>query len=192
MRVQRVEKRLFDLLLAVPALLVLLVPMAVIAVWIRATSEGPAIYWSDRIGRGGSRFPMPKFRTMRIDAPVVATHLMDDPDAYLTGAGRFLRRTSLDELPQLWCVVQGRMSLVGPRPALFNQDDLIGLRRQAGVDRLLPGLTGWAQINGRDELPITEKVRLDREYLERRSFLFDLRIIFLTFIRVIGGHGVSH
>ena len=135
---------------------------------------------------------MPKFRTMRVDTPVVATHLMGDPHVYLTDAGRFLRKTSLDELPQLWCIVRGYMSLVGPRPALFNQHDLIALRRQAGVDRLLPGLTGWAQINGRDELPIAEKVRLDREYLERRSFPFDLKIIFLTFLRVIEGQGVSH
>jgi O-antigen biosynthesis protein WbqP len=192
MRLQRIAKRMFDLALAVPALLLLLVPMAVIAIWVRATSQGPAIYWSERIGQGGKKFSMPKFRTMRIDTPVVATHLMDDPDTYLTDAGRFLRRTSLDELPQLWCIVRGYMSLVGPRPALFNQGDLIALRRQAGVDSLVPGLTGWAQINGRDELPIAEKVRLDGEYLARVSFLFDLKIIFLTFLRVIRGQGVSH
>jgi O-antigen biosynthesis protein WbqP len=187
-----VAKRVFDVLLVVLALLVLLVPMTVIAVLVRATSEGPAIYWSDRIGRNNTRFRMPKFRTMRVDTPIVATHLMTDPDAYLTAFGRFLRRTSLDELPQLWSIARGDMSFVGPRPALFNQDDLIEQRCRAGVDILLPGLTGWAQVNGRDELPISEKVKLDSEYLQRKSFLFDLKILFLTFVRVLQGQGVLH
>ncbi len=185
-------KRIFDVVLAVLALAVLLVPIGVIAVLIRSTSKGPAIYWSDRIGRNNSPFRMPKFRTMRVDTPVVATHLMTNPDAYLTAIGRFLRKTSLDELPQLWSIATGYMSFVGPRPALSNQDDLIELRSRAGVQSLLPGLTGWAQVNGRDELSIAEKVKLDAEYLQRKSLLLDLRILFLTLLRVFQGHGVSH
>lgn len=185
-------KRLFDFAVSLLALVLLLVPILVIALAVRLTSAGPAIYWSDRVGRNNVLFRMPKFRTMRVDAPAVATHLMEDPDAYLTSLGKILRRTSLDELPQLWSILIGDMSLVGPRPALFNQDDLIQLRAEAGVDRLKPGLTGWAQINGRDELPIAEKVKFDVEYLNRQSMRFDLRIILLTFVKVLRHQGVSH
>ena len=185
-------KRSFDILFACSMLLIFALPLLLIAIAIRLTSPGPAIYWSDRVGRSNSIFRMPKFRTMRIDTPPVATHLMSNPDDYVTPIGRFLRRTSLDELPQLWSILIGDMSVVGPRPALFNQDDLIELRTQAGIDKLSPGLTGWAQINGRDELPILVKVRLDEEYLQKRSFWFDMKIIFFTFIRVLYREGVSH
>ena len=177
-------KRLVDVLVAGAALVALAIPLAALAALVRATSKGPAIHWSKRVGRGGRLFLMPKFRTMRIDTPQVATHLMSDPDRWLTPVGGLLRRTSLDELPQLWSVLVGQMSLVGPRPALFNQDDLVALRAEAGVDALRPGLTGWAQVNGRDELPIVEKVRLDREYLHRRGLLFDLRIMMMTLFKV--------
>jgi len=173
-------------------LVVMAVPIVLIAGLVRLTSPGPAIYWSDRVGRNNKIFRMPKFRTMRIDTPAVATHLMSDPEAYLTPIGRFLRRTSLDELPQLWSILVGDMSVVGPRPALFNQDDLIALRAEAGVDTLTPGLTGWAQINGRDELPIPVKVQFDAEYLRQRSFWLDLKIIVLTLVRVVHRQGVSH
>ena len=174
-------------------LLVLLsVPVLLIAAVVRLTSKGPAIYWSERIGKDNKVFRMPKFRTMQVDAPVVATHLITDADAYVTPIGKFLRRSSLDELPQLWSILTGDMSMVGPRPALFNQDDLIKLRTDAGVEKLVPGLTGWSQINGRDELPILEKVQLDVEYMQRQSFWFDLKIIFMTFVRVIHRQGVSH
>lgn len=185
-------KRIFDIFFAFVFLLVFSVPVFLIALAIRLTSQGPAIYWSRRIGKNNVIFRMPKFRTMRTDTPAVATHLMTDPDAYLTPIGRFLRKTSLDELPQLWSILIGDMSVVGPRPALFNQDDLVELRTAAGVQKLTPGLTGWAQINGRDELPIPEKVKLDTEYLERKSFLFDLKIVFLTFSRVLHSKGVTH
>lgn len=185
-------KRLFDIAVASLVLLLLFVPGLIIAMLVRLTSEGPAIYWTDRVGRYNRNFQMPKFRTMLIDTPVVATHLMHDPDRYLTPAGRFLRKTSLDELPQLWSILIGDMSLVGPRPALFNQEDLIALRAEAGVDKLLPGLTGLAQINGRDELPIPDKVKLDVEYMRRQSFFFDLKIIFMTIISVLCHKGVSH
>jgi len=178
--------------LASLVILLALIPGLFIALLVRLTSKGPVLYWSERVGRYNRNFSMPKFRTMRVDTPVVATHLMHDPDSYLTPPGRFLRKTSLDELPQLWSILVGDMSIVGPRPALYNQDDLIALRTEAGVDQLLPGLTGWAQVNGRDELPISEKVRLDREYLQRKSFLFDLKILFLTFVRVLQGRGVLH
>lgn len=185
-------KRAFDLLFALVAALVLILPIGAIALLVRLTSPGPALYWSDRVGRHNRIFRMPKFRSMRVDTPAVATHLLKDANAYLTPIGSFLRKSSLDELPQLWSILRGDMSFVGPRPALFNQDDLIALRTEHGVHELVPGLTGWAQINGRDDLPIPVKVRLDVEYLQRRSFWFDLRIIALTFINVLRSKGVQH
>ena len=185
-------KRLFDLLLAVCAAIVLLLPVLLVALAVRFTSKGPALYWSDRVGRGNRIFKMPKFRSMRIGTPAVATHLLADPKAHLTPIGSFLRKSSLDELPQLWSILVGDMSFVGPRPALFNQDDLIALRTQHGVHELVPGLTGWAQVNGRDELPIPEKVKLDAEYLRRRSLGFDIYILWRTFLKVILREGVSH
>lgn len=185
-------KRFVDLLLALGATLVLLLPILLVALAVKLTSPGPVLYWSDRVGRHNRIFRMPKFRSMRTGTPAVATHLLDNPGAYLTPIGSFLRRSSLDELPQLWSILAGDMSFVGPRPALFNQDDLIALRTAQGVHELVPGLTGWAQINGRDELPIPEKVRLDAEYLRRRSLGFDLRILWLTFIKVVRRDGVSH
>jgi len=185
-------KRSFDLLLAGLAVLILLVPIGVVAILVRLTSRGPALYWSGRVGRYNRVFKMPKFRSMRIGTPTVATHLLTDPEARLTPIGSFLRRSSLDELPQLWSILIGDMSFVGPRPALFNQDDLIALRSECGVHELMPGLTGWAQVNGRDELPIPEKVKLDVEYLRRRSFSFDIRILWLTLIKVLRRDGVSH
>ena len=185
-------KRLFDLLLALLAGLVLIVPVLLVALAVRLTSPGPALYWSDRVGRHNRIFKMPKFRSMRVDTPAVATHLLDDPKRWLTPIGPFLRKSSLDELPQLWSILKGDMSFVGPRPALFNQDDLIALRTQAGVDALVPGLTGWAQINGRDELPIPQKVALDIEYLQRRSLAFDMRILWLTAMKVLRREGVQH
>jgi len=187
-----VNKRIFDLLLALAATLFLIIPILVVAIMVRLTSTGPALYWSDRIGRNNHIFKMPKFRTMRINTPAVATHLLSDPKQYLTPIGSFLRKSSLDELPQLWSIFRGDMSFVGPRPALFNQDDLVTLRTEYGVDKLLPGLTGWAQINGRDELPIPIKVKLDVEYLHKQSFLLDLKIIFLTFLKVLRRDGVQH
>jgi O-antigen biosynthesis protein WbqP len=185
-------KRIFDFCLALLALSVLLLPITAIALLVKLTSRGPAIYWSDRIGRDNAIFRMPKFRTMRIDTPAVATHLLQNPQQFLTPIGSFLRRTSLDELPQLWSIVKGDMSFVGPRPALFNQDDLISLRSRCGVDKIRPGLTGWAQINGRDELPIPQKVSLDEEYMKRQSFLFDLHILLLTFQKVFRKDGITH
>ncbi len=185
-------KRCLDLLLAATALLLLAAPLALLAALVRLTSPGPVLYWSDRVGRNNTIFRMPKFRSMRLGTPALATHLLPEPDQYLTPIGSFLRKSSLDELPQLWSVLAGDMSLVGPRPALFNQDDLIALRTQHGVHALVPGLTGWAQINGRDELPIPEKVKLDVEYLQRRSVWFDLRILWLTLVRVFRTDGVSH
>lgn len=185
-------KRLFDLALAVPAALILLVPIALVALAVRLTSPGPALYWSDRVGRHNRIFRMPKFRSMRTDTPAVATHLLDDPKRWLTPIGPFLRKSSLDELPQLWSILKGDMSFVGPRPALFNQDDLIALRTEAGVHELVPGLTGWAQVNGRDELPIPQKVALDAEYLRKRSWRFDLRILWLTAVKVLRREGVQH
>lgn len=184
-------KRTFDLLTAAVGLAVLAGPMLVLWLLVRLTSPGPGLYWSQRVGKGSTHFPMPKFRTMRIDTPEVATHLLDDPDRWLTPVGPFMRKLSLDELPQLWSVLVGHMSLVGPRPALFNQDDLIAARKAAGVDMLRPGVTGWAQINGRDELAIPDKVALDAEYLRRRSFLFDLRILISTVIPVLTAKGVT-
>ncbi len=185
-------KRLFDLLLASAAAVVLAVPVLLMAALVRLTSPGPALYWSDRVGRHNKIFKMPKFRSMRIGTPAVATHLLQDPKAYLTPIGSFLRKSSLDELPQLWSILVGDMSFVGPRPALFNQHDLIALRTQHGVHDLVPGLTGWAQVNGRDELPIPEKVKLDVAYLERQSLGFDVRILWMTFVKVLRRDGVSH
>jgi O-antigen biosynthesis protein WbqP len=170
----------------------LAVPVALIALAIRWNSPGPAIHWSDRVGRHNRLFKMPKFRSMRTDTPAVATHLLSNPDQYITSVGRWLRRTSLDEVPQLWSILVGDMSFVGPRPALFNQDDLVALRTEQGVHNLVPGLTGWAQVNGRDELPIPVKVEYDRQYLERRSLVFDLRIMAMTAVRVLKRSGVSH
>lgn len=185
-------KRFFDLMLAVLAVLVLLFPILVVAAFVRLTSKGPALYWSDRIGKHNRIFQMPKFRSMLVGTPAVATHLLSDPAVYLTPIGSFLRKSSLDELPQLWSILKGDMSFVGPRPALFNQDDLVSLRTEYGVHELVPGLTGWAQVNGRDELPIPEKVKLDAEYLQRRSFWFDIRILWMTFLKVVQRDGVSH
>ncbi|WP_129242334.1 sugar transferase [Achromobacter veterisilvae] len=185
-------KRLFDFCLALLLSLLLALPTFIVFLAVRRTSPGPALYWSDRVGRGNRIFRMPKFRTMRVGAPIVATHLLPDPSALLTPIGSFLRRSSLDELPQLWSILVGNMSFVGPRPALFNQEDLIQLRTEQGVHELLPGLTGWAQVNGRDELPIPEKVKLDVEYLCRKSFWFDLKIIWMTVSKVLRQDGVSH
>ena len=185
-------KRSFDLLFAFILLTLLIPQILVIAVMVRLTSIGTILYWSDRVGRGDKLFKMPKFRTMLVDTPPVATHLLINPEQYLTPIGSFLRKSSLDELPQLWSILKGDMSFVGPRPALFNQEDLIALRKQHGVDKLVPGLTGWAQINGRDELPISEKVKLDVVYMHKQSFYFDIKILVLTFFKVLGKHGVQH
>lgn len=185
-------KRAVDFFLALVVSVILLVPILLVAVSVRLTSPGPTLYWSKRIGRFNQIFLMPKFRSMRVDTPTVATHLLENPDRFLTPIGSFLRKSSLDELPQLWCILAGKMSFVGPRPALYNQYDLIELRTARGVDKLLPGLTGWAQINGRDELPIPEKVKFDAEYLERRSIGFDMRILFLTAEKVIRRRGIKH
>jgi O-antigen biosynthesis protein WbqP len=184
-------KRLFDAAASGAALLLLAIPLLIVAAIVRLTSPGPALHWSKRVGRDNVLFAMPKFRTMRIDAPQVATHLLEDADRWLTPPGAFLRRTSLDELPQLWSVLVGDMSLVGPRPALFNQDDLVALRTAAGVETLRPGVTGWAQINGRDEVSIPEKVALDAEYLRRQGFWFDLTILLRTVLPVATGKGVT-
>jgi len=185
-------KRLFDLVLALVAVCIFAIPLAVVALMVKATSPGPILYWSDRVGRHNRIFRMPKFRSMRVGTPAVATHLLNNPAAHLTPIGSFLRRSSLDELPQVWSILVGDMSFVGPRPALFNQDDLVALRTAAGVHELQPGLTGWAQINGRDELPIPQKVALDADYLRRRSFWFDLKILFLTAVKVLRRESVSH
>jgi O-antigen biosynthesis protein WbqP len=185
-------KRLFDLTVVLTAALFLALPILIVALAVRWTSPGPVLYWSDRVGRGNRIFRMPKFRSMRIDTPAVATHLLRDPDRWLTPIGSFLRKSSLDELPQLWSILKGDMSLVGPRPALFNQDDLIAMRTEMGVHELVPGLTGWAQINGRDELSIPQKVQLDLEYLRQRSCLFDLKILWMTALKVLFKDGVSH
>ena len=185
-------KRLMDLFLVACTGVILLVPLILVALAVRCTSQGPVLYWSNRVGRNNQLFRMPKFRSMRVGTPAVATHLLTNPESHLTPIGSFLRKSSLDELPQLWSIAVGDMSFVGPRPALFNQDDLIALRTEHGVDRLVPGLTGWAQINGRDELPIPQKVALDVEYLRRRSLGFDLKILFLTFWKVIMRSGITH
>ena len=185
-------KRLFDLAVALVAAVFLALPIVLVALAVRLTSPGPALHWSDRVGRHNRIFKMPKFRSMRIDTPAVATHLLQNPEQWLTPIGSFLRKSSLDELPQLWSILKGDMSFVGPRPALFNQDDLIALRTENGVHELVPGLTGWAQINGRDELPIPQKVELDAEYLQRRSLLFDLKVLWMTALKVLARDGVSH
>lgn len=185
-------KRLFDLLLGFIATIILLPIIALTYLIVRLSSKGPAIYWSMRVGKNNTFFMMPKFRSMLVDTPAVATHLLKDPDIYLTPVGKFIRKTSLDELPQLWSILKGDMSFVGPRPALFNQDDLIKARTQWGVEILTPGLTGWAQVNGRDELDIATKVDFDRQYLERQSLGFDCKIMWLTVLKVVRSEGVSH
>jgi len=185
-------KRVFDILLGCLAALILFVPVLLVAIAVRLTSKGPALYWSDRVGRNNVIFEMPKFRSMRVGTPAVATHLLADARSHLTPIGSFLRKSSLDELPQLWSILMGDMSFVGPRPALFNQQDLIALRTELGVHTLVPGLTGWAQVNGRDELPIPEKVTLDVAYLQRQSLWFDIRILWMTFVKVLKRDGVSH
>jgi O-antigen biosynthesis protein WbqP len=185
-------KRIFDLFLAIAVAGPLLLPILIIGLLVRSTSKGPALYWSDRVGRDNRLFKMPKFRSMKTDTPAVATHLLDNPAQFLTPIGGILRKTSLDELPQLWNIIRGDMSFVGPRPALFNQHDLIALRTEKGVHSLVPGLTGWAQINGRDELPIPAKVDLDVFYLNRKTLWLDIKIIFLTVGRVLQRHGVAH
>ena len=185
-------KRFFDLILGFFAVVALLLPALLVAIAVRLTSKGPALYWSDRVGRNNLIFKMPKFRSMRVGAPAVATHLLADARLHLTPIGSFLRKSSLDELPQLWSILAGDMSFVGPRPALFNQQDLIALRTERGVHTLVPGLTGWAQVNGRDELPIPQKVAFDAEYLQRQSLWFDIKILGLTFLKVVKRDGVSH
>lgn len=185
-------KRLFDLALVLVASIILALPILIVAVLVRLTSPGPALYWSDRVGRKNRIFKMPKFRSMRIGTPAVATHLLANPQAHLTPIGPFLRKSSLDELPQLWSILTGDMSFVGPRPALFNQDDLIALRTERGVHTLLPGLTGWAQINGRDDLPIPQKVEMDAYYLEHQSLALDARILWRTFFKVLRRDGITH
>ncbi len=185
-------KRFVDISMSFLALVAFGVPLFIVAVVVKLTSKGPALYWSNRVGKNNVIFKMPKFRTMRIDTPAVATHLLGDPDQFLTPVGNLLRKSSLDELPQLFSILTGDMSIVGPRPALFNQDDLVELRTQKGVDVLTPGLTGWAQINGRDELPIPIKVDFDLYYLNHQSFMLDMKIIFKTVYNVIKSDGVSH
>ena len=185
-------KRYFDIFLGCLVALIFFVPALLVAMAVRLTSRGPALYWSDRVGRNNVIFKMPKFRSMRVGTPPIATHLLNDPQAHLTPIGSFLRKSSLDELPQLWSILTGEMSFVGPRPALFNQQDLIALRTERGVHTLLPGLTGWAQVNGRDDLPITHKVSFDAEYLTRQGFCFDIKILWMTFLKVIKRDGVSH
>ena len=183
---------MFDVILASIFLILLCTPIVVLALFIKLSSAGPALYWSDRVGINNKIFKMPKFRTMRIDTPAVATHLMTNPDNYLTPIGKFLRKSSLDELPQLLSIIKGDMSFVGPRPALFNQEDLVALRTAKGIHRIIPGITGWAQVNGRDDLPIPIKVQFDEYYLKNRSFGFDMKIIFLTLVKVLRREGVTH
>ena len=185
-------KRIFDFLMATMLLILLAMPMLLIAIAVRLSSKGPALYWSNRVGRYNMIFKMSKFRSMKVDTPTMATHLMTNPKAFLSPIGAFIRRSSLDELPQLFSILKGDMSFVGPRPALYNQDDLIGLRIEKGIDKLLPGVTGWAQVNGRDELSIPEKVDLDVEYLNRQSFWFDLKILWMTLIKIIKRDNISH
>jgi O-antigen biosynthesis protein WbqP len=185
-------KRCFDIVLALIASFILIIPIIVIALVLMMTSNGSIIFWSDRVGQNNKIFRMPKFRTMKLGAPIIASHLLNDAKQYMTTVGIFLRKTSLDELPQLWSILEGHMSFVGPRPALFNQDDLIKLRTEKGVHTLVPGLSGWAQVNGRDELPMSFKVDLDLEYVERQSICFDIYVLWLTFVRIVSGEGVSH
>jgi O-antigen biosynthesis protein WbqP len=189
---EKAVKRLFDLILGLFFFCVLGPVVFFLALFVGLTSSGSVLHWSKRVGRDNQTFQMPKFRSMRMDTPAVATHLLQDPEQWLTPIGSFLRKSSLDELPQLWCIIKGDMSFVGPRPALFNQHDLIKLRTAKGIHQLVPGLTGWAQVNGRDELPISKKVELDFEYLQRRSFLFDLKILWMTALKVFARDGVSH
>ena len=185
-------KRFFDFSLALVAAIVFLIPLLILALLVKLTSKGPVLYWSDRVGQNNRIFSMPKLRTMRIDTPVVATHLLQNPEQFLTPIGGFLRKTSLDELPQLWSILHGDMSIVGPRPALFNQHNLIEMRTENGVHTLRPGLTGWAQVNGRDELPLPQKVAFDVEYLGRRSLIFDAKVVYLTFLKVVRREGITH
>lgn len=185
-------KRLLDLLLSLIASVIFFIPLCLLAIVVKVTSSGPILYWSDRVGRGNRIFSMPKLRTMRVDTPVVATHLLTDPKSFLTPVGGFLRKSSLDEIPQLWCIVRGDMSVVGPRPALFNQQNLIEMRTAQGVHKIRPGLTGLAQINGRDELPLKEKVRLDSDYVRQQSLLLDLKVILLTVLKVVRRDGIVH
>lgn len=185
-------KRTFDLLLLAVCLLIFLIPLLGVALAVRLTSRGPVVYWSNRVGRNNQIFKMPKFRSMKINTPSVATHLLVDPAKYLTSIGSFIRKTSLDELPQLWSILTGEMSFVGPRPALFNQEDLIEMRTKVSVHQLVPGLTGWAQVNGRDELNLSEKVSLDLEYAQKQSLLFDFKILLLTLLKVVQSDGVTH
>jgi O-antigen biosynthesis protein WbqP len=185
-------KRLFDLAVALFVTAFFALPILVVAITVRLSSPGPVLYWSDRVGRDNKIFSMPKFRSMRTDTPAVATNLLHNPEQWLTPIGSFPRKSSLDELPQLWSILKGDMSFVGPRPALFNQHDLIDLRTQKGVQVLVPGLTGWAQVNGRDELPVSQKVELDAMYLHRHSFTFDLQILWMTVLKVIARDGVTH
>ena len=185
-------KRIFDLVLSFVVLTILLTPMTLVCIAVKLSSKGSILYWSDRVGKRNKIFKMPKFRSMLIDTPDVPTHLLGNPDEYLSPIGNFLRRSSLDELPQLFSIIKGDMSFVGPRPALHNQEDLIALRKEGGVDKLLPGITGWAQVNGRDNLSIAEKVVLDVQYLHKMSFLLDIKILWMTFIKVIRRDGVSH
>jgi len=185
-------KRIFDIVLALMLFIVFSLPMLIVALLVKTTSKGSVLYWSDRVGINNRIFRMPKFRTMRIDTPAVATHLMENPDAYLTQIGSFLRKFSLDEWPQLYSILKGDISFVGPRPALYNQDDLIELRTKKGIHKLIPGITGWAQVNGRDELPIPVKVEFDEYYLKNRSFAFDLKILWMTFVKVVKREGVTH
>lgn len=189
---KKVIKRVFDILLCIFVFVLLFIPLTIIYVMVKITSRGPALYWSDRVGAYNKIFRMPKFRSMRVGTPAVATHLLADPATYLTPIGSFLRKSSVDEFPQLWSIFKGDMSFVGPRPALFNQRDLIELRTKQGVDMLLPGLTGWAQVNGRDELPIPDKVKLDVEYSQQQSFWFDIQILWLTFVKVLRRDGITH
>ena len=188
----KVMKRLFDLILGIALVIALLIPFILITISVYVTSRGPVIYWSTRVGQDNHLFQMPKFRSLRKETPVLATHLLENPSKWLTPIGSFLRKSSLDELPQLWSILLGDMSFVGPRPALFNQNDLIALRTEVGVQTLKPGLTGWAQVNGRDEIPINQKVKFDVEYLNRRCFKFDLYILWLTFLKVMKSDGVLH
>ena len=185
-------KRLFDFLISAILIILLAILMVLVAIAVRLTSKGPILYWSNRIGKCNVTFKMPKFRTMRVDTPAMATHLMTNPEQFLSPIGKLLRKYSIDEFPQLFSILKGDMSFVGPRPALFNQDDLIALRTKKGVDRLIPGLTGWVQVNGRDELPIPEKVELDVEYMERKSLWFELYIIWLTVIKIVRRDGITH
>ena len=187
-----VMKRICDILLSLLLLCVLSIPMILIALIVKLTSKGPALYWSDRVGINNTLFKMPKFRTMRLDTPEMATHLMEDPDRYLTSVGSFLRKFSLDELPQLWSILKGDMSMIGPRPALYNQDDLIELRSKKGIHRIVPGVTGWAQVNGRDDIPIPLKVEYDEYYMNNKSMLLDLKIAWMTFVNVLGKKGIKH